>query len=161
MKANLRLILWIILAVCGFPWCSYAKPMATLSLEEALQSKYIVIAEVVRFSPEQNVSYFSGVTARYDVKQILKGPAMRQKIIILYEFHDGSVCLEPKNWRFDPESLPKKKSHWILFLNESDRVYITYRGSYGRWTASNDNLAVVKSKIIQEFGELSTSTIIP
>lgn len=129
--------------------CPSAEPMPSPTREEAIHSEWIVIGEYVGYTTSSDISYFRGPIARYLVLDTLKGDRIAGTIRVRYEFHDGSACLPLEHWRFSDEAMPEQRSRWILFLNgliEDAQVYTTYRGSYGRWIASEDN-----KRQLQEF----------
>jgi hypothetical protein len=50
----------------------------------------------------------------------------------------------PEGWKFsEKESMPKKGSEWILFIEfvaAKNNAYETYQGSFGRQPATEENL---------------------
>lgn len=130
-----------------------AEPMMAPKLEEAAKSSTIVVAQYSSFKPFQEpVTYFDGVMGHYTVQKVMKGPQIRDPHInVAYAFHDGSACLEEKDWKFSEKVMPKVGSSWILFLEEpnwkssnTDNAYTTYRGDFGRMPATAVNIEKVQ-----------------
>ncbi len=124
-----------------------AKPMDNPTVEEAIQSKIIIIAEYIDYSKQGKIGYFNGPIANYKVIQVLRGKLLDETISIHYDFQDGSACVLLKGWRFSDNLMPKKDSQWILFLKDKSgdgKSYMTYRGDYGRWPVNEENLFVTK-----------------
>ena len=128
---------------------AYAKDMYSPTLTEAIaQSQWIVVAEYVSYAASDEIGYFYGPLAKYKIINVLKGEQLKGNIQIGYEFHNGSACIELENWQFSDELMPKDNSRWILFLKNNEQgAYATYRGDYGRWPASSENLQKVKEQL--------------
>lgn len=127
-----------------------AKPMLAPTLEEALRSPSIVVAEYVGVLPEQQITYFSGARVEYKLLEVLKGPSLASTFSVRYQFTDGSACLEPKNWSFEKELMPARGNRWILFLQgeEESGARTTYRGSFGRREASPLQVSEIKRMLL-------------
>lgn len=132
---------------------AHAKPMMPATPEEAVKWPLIVTAKFVGYElPKQynqETLYMSGLVATYDVGKVLKNkatpPGLPQTIKVNYAFHDGSACLADQSWHFEAKQMPKKGSSWILFLMpQSNQAFSTYRGDYGRWPATNEQLKRVE-----------------
>ena len=120
-------------------------------------------------SDNQNL-YFAGVDAQYKVESVLKKSndpivsklSLNRTIRVNYAFHDGSACLAPPDFKLDLSKtqsasgkatvgsrayLPEVNSRWILFLNPtgSFNQFSTYRGDYGRWPVTAENMKKVQS----------------
>lgn len=95
-----------------------AKPMDNPTIEEVIQSNWIVIAEYIDYSKQGKIGYFNEPIANYKVIQVLRGKLLDETIQIYYEFQDGSACVLLKGWRFSDNLMPKKGSQWILFLKD-------------------------------------------
>ena len=132
---------------------TYSKLMRAPTFEEAVEwSKYIAIAEYSQYSiGGRKITYFDGPRATYKVIEILKGETLPETIEIQYKFTDGSACLRPKDWLFNDKIMPQKGSRWILFLlsedHKEENAWITYRGDYGRWTLTDENLNKIKNRL--------------
>jgi len=123
-----------------------AKPMIAPTMQEAMRSPLIVVARYCDYRTDaEGVSYFRGPQAHYRVEQVLKGKAPAQDLWVRYDFHDGSACLEPKEFRFSPNLMPAKNSRWLLFLKTDGKDWTTYRGDWGRQTA--DKAAEVRKRL--------------
>jgi hypothetical protein len=131
----------------------HSAPVLGPTEQEALEhSAFIVVAEHAGYSKKWfgKIDYFHGPLADYRVIQVLKGGALPKRIRVRYDFHDGSPCLSPPDWKFKEEFMPAKGSRWVLFLEEkSDRddFWQTYRGDYGRWPANKANIDRVKKLV--------------
>lgn len=128
--------------------------MLAPTIEEAIESsQYIVVAEYSEYSKrwQHKIGYFYGPRATYKVSQTLKGNSPLLKVIrVRYDFHNGSPCIEPEKWTFDKKIMPHKGSLWILFLKSKDNeedIWETYRGDYGRWEATDENLNKIKNQL--------------
>lgn len=128
-----------------------AKPMDRPTSEEAVQkSQSIVLAEYLDYEDQLKVDYFTGIVARYKVIKVFKGEETLSNIKIHYLFHDLSACLKPKDWAFNKKILPQPNSQWVLFLiSKENKIYFTYRGNYGRWPATKENLEQILTVINQ------------
>ncbi len=134
---------------------SAAKPSSTPTVEEAALSPVIAVCAYSGYEKESPKSYFGGVKAEYRIVDLLKGK-LSGKIPVNFDFHDHSPCLEPPNWKFEEGLLPKAETRWILFLRPSEKAgepFGTYRGSFGRWPATPENLARVKKLLENPAGE--------
>ncbi len=126
-----------------------AEPMMAPTKKEAAQSKWILVAKYKGYKPFQlPVTYFNGVMAQYKIAKILKGPEVKDpNINVAYAFHDGSACLAEQNWKFSDAKMPKIDSDWILFLDDPSfnssytNAFITYRGDFGRVSATSSSIA--------------------
>lgn len=128
---------------------SSSSPMMAPTVQEAVdQSQYIVVGEYSGYSSDSHpIDYFYGPQASYRIVEHLKGEKLQGKIVIRYDFSDGSACIAPEDWAFSGQMMPKKASRWILFLQNSDnagKVWNTYRGDYGRWPATQENLDQIR-----------------
>jgi hypothetical protein len=133
---------------------AFAEPMMQATLKEGLQqSPNVVIAHYIDYDRQSPAAYFSGVKSKYQVESVLKGNTFSKGSVInvQYWFHDGSPCMEPDDWRFNPaQDMPKKDSRWILFLTgkrNKTTAYDTYRGDYGRWRADPAKITEVTKAI--------------
>jgi hypothetical protein len=77
---------------------------------------------------------------------MLSGSNLNEIIAVCFDFNDGSACLSPDGWNFKEDKMPEKNSEWILFLDEEDkdRTFRTYRGEYGRWKATSENVREIE-----------------
>ncbi|MCE5286723.1 MAG: hypothetical protein LLG02_12865 [Pelosinus sp.] len=142
----------VFLQVCIFICSSMvalAKPMNSPSIEEAIKSDLIVIAEYKGYKPQQEkIEYFVPPIAKYSFIKMLKGNNVDKEINLIYEFQDGSACIEKESWKFSEELMPVVGSKWILFLKCKDgEYYSTYRGDYGRWRLTDQNYEEVTNLI--------------
>ena len=119
------------------------------TLEEALRSPLIIVAEYIGPLPEQKMTYFSGARVQYKVVEVLKGTPPVSPLSVRYLFNDGSACLEPEGWTFEKERMPSRRSHWILFLTGTDESgeHQTYRGNFGRREATPAQVSEVKHRL--------------
>ena len=128
-----------------------AKPMPSPTKDEAVASPWIVVGRYRGYhkSSVEKIGYFNGVIAVYEVEEVIKNGPFPKKIEVYYEFGDGSACIAPEDWNFDKALMPRAGSKWILFLKrESEQhVYMTYRGDYGRWKATEENVAAIKKAV--------------
>lgn len=134
---------------------AHAKPMLAPTLERMMaEAEGVVVGTYQKSVEKHSVSYFSGVTALYRVEDVLWGklPLVKNQVIaVRYAFHDGSACLPPEKWEFNPRQiLPGEGSRWILLLKKpapkaSDpNRYETIRGDAGRLPATKETLQQVK-----------------
>jgi len=151
-----------------------AKPLPPPSADEALDSPWIVTATYTGYKrdalasatsqdPNSNSDpflthapnlsekgdYWLPIIAYYRIDNIIKSPQKSVRpteIKVDFSFDDNSICIQPENWHFRESMMPEKGSKWILFLKDKDslEVFKTYRGDYGRWEATRDNLQKVR-----------------
>jgi hypothetical protein len=140
----------------------YAEPMPLPSDEKAVASDWIVVAKYIdhavpsgedraRGSKEGR---FLGVYADFMVEEVLKPSSdetinllsLKKPIHVWYDFFEDGWCIPPEGVIFSESLMPPKGSQWILFINQakSFRRFGIYRGKYGRWTASKENIGKVK-----------------
>lgn len=167
MGKNSRFVISLMLgtaAVLGVGIVS-AKPMPAPELEEAVKSDWIVVGRYLGHAPVASTNgdaqklYFRGLDAEYQVESVLKPStdpitsrlSLKRPIHVNFAFQDGSACMPPRGFKLEADSLPSVGSRWILFLKSAYAFnhYSTYRGSYGRFSATPDNLALVK-KIVEK-----------
>lgn len=126
----------------------YSKPMPSPAPQKAIKSKWIVIAEYTGYKKDNSgeISYFQGPIANYKILKSLKGNIIEKNVNIRYDFQDGSACMALKGWEFTKGKMPSVKSKWILFLkNMNDKqIYSTYRGDYGRWKVTEENIKKIE-----------------
>ena len=160
MKLNLleAVILGILSLFCLAGSVS-AKPMPPATLAEGLQDSVVLRCRFIGLATSAyERTYFSGVRARYRVEAVIKDNRQKvfQKVVVgkllevVYRFDDGTACLAPPDWRFDPAMMPALNSSWILILKEaSDKagkpVFETYRGSWGRFRYSEEKLRAIEA----------------
>ncbi len=141
----------ITLILFAIPCYIYGKPMFAPTKEEALRSKWIVIAMYVGYKQplSGNVNYMQGPIARYKIIRILSGDNLGKTINVRYDFHDGSACLPLEGWKFTKDKMPQVKSEWILFLNQENdnKLFTTYRGDYGRWESTEENIKDIEEAL--------------
>lgn len=135
--------------------------MAESSLEEAVQSPYVVLASYQGHEPVSSRSnediYLSGFKASYKIASVLKtSPSSTivnalelkpgEKFDVQYLFHDLTPCIADKYFRFSESLMPTKGSKWFLFLKTryEKQDWQTYRGSEGRLQATEANSKIVK-----------------
>lgn len=110
--------------------------MLPASTAEACRSPSVLVARYRGWQPYKAdpPEYFKPPVAEFEVNETLSGPPIRGSIRVRYDFHDGSPCIAPQEWRFSEDELPEIGSSWVLYLSPGagDDVYLTYRGDYGR-----------------------------
>lgn len=136
-----------------------AKPMPPATLAEGLQNSVVLRCRYIGLGESASeTTYFSGVRARYSVEAVIRDNRQKvfQKIAVgkllevVYRFDDGTACLAPPDWKFDPAVMPAFNSSWILILREaSDKagkpVFETYRGTWGRFRFSEEKLRAIEA----------------
>ncbi|HOJ76487.1 MAG TPA: hypothetical protein PLZ08_00115 [Bacillota bacterium] len=152
MKKGLLLILSVVNFLL-FQFVVEAKPMVAPDVKEAVvHSTSIVIAKYKHYSSNNTIDYFNGPIATYSLEEILKGAAVNKTLKVKYRFEDGSACLPEDGWQFHDLIMPKKGSSWILFVDsKTDGIFNTYRGNYGRWEATPENIRIIKDLIIDNY----------
>ena len=87
-----------------------------------------------------------------------------ETVELSYAFTDGSACIEPNEggtptFTFSETMMPAAGSRRILFLLPQDpgektaSPRTTYRGDYGRWEATPENLAKVRAALAGQGGK--------
>jgi tetratricopeptide (TPR) repeat protein len=114
-----------------------------LSIDTAIRSEAIVLATYEGYD-KGDIHFNNAPIAHYVIKKVLKGADMNARLNIRYEFHDLVNTAMPEGWKFsEKESMPKKGSEWILFIEfvaAKNNAYETYQGSFGRQPATEENL---------------------
>lgn len=121
-----------------------AEPMPPASIEEGLGTSIAVVsAEYQGYRRRQSgrIGYFEPPVARFRVVATLYGkPPAASAIDVYHDFHDGSPCLEPEHWRFNPSMMPEPGSRWLLILQPGkENIFRTYRGNFGRMPDTPEN----------------------
>ncbi len=153
MKKNIisykYLFVIVVIFLIGHIKSSWAKPMPAPTKTEAYKSEYIVIGEYIDYQAKEEINYFQGPIAKFKTIRILKGIDFPGILNIRYDFHDGSACLPLEGWVFSKDIMPKSGSFWILFLNKNKEyeVFTTYRGDFGRWEATEENIAELEKAL--------------
>lgn len=147
-----KLVVMIFLCVWGLSFSgALGKPMYSPTKEEALKSQYIVIVEYIGYEKQalKEIDYFNGPVARYKVIRILRGENLPEILNVRYDFHDGSACLPQEGWKFTDDTMPQVASQWLLFLNQQGGTssFATYRGDYGRWQATKENIKEIEEAL--------------
>jgi len=139
----------VIIFLVGYTKYSWAKPMFAPTKAEAYKSEYIVIGKYIGYQAKEEINYFQGPIAKFKTIRILKGINLPGIFNIRYDFHDDSACLPLKGWVFSKDIMPKSESAWILFLNKNKEyeIFTTYRGDFGRWEATEENIAEVEKAL--------------
>lgn len=147
----------------------FSKPMPSASPQEAATAaRWVVVAKYLKHEDASRLkdedAYFRGVKCQYLVERVLKPTAKSdlsaiasgKKIDVQYFVHDFTPCLFPQGWKLEDSEFPEPNSSWILFLTplsqsggKSVKNFSTYRGNYGRWPATAENL----EKVSQLLGE--------
>ncbi len=127
----------------------FAKPMLAPTKDQAFNSPLIAIVEYTGYKVDGKVDYFSGPIGQYKVIRLLKGANSSEVLDVRYDFTDGSACIKESGWKFTEGLMPEKGSSWILFLDKDSQMKYrtTYRGSFGRWDASLENIQEVESAL--------------
>jgi hypothetical protein len=134
------------LVVTVAPLAVLAKPMESPTEAEAWASEAVVTAQYVDRDTSVVPTYFDGAITHYRVTAVHRGTLRVGDVIPLrYAFTDGSACLEPTGWKFKDKVMPAKGSAWVLFLRRTNDEWWTYRGTYGRWEATTENLKRVRA----------------
>lgn len=131
----------------GMATTATAKPMPAPTLSQAVRYPHVVVCEYAGAEANEKSTYMGGVTAKYKPVTILAGGDLPTTFSVNYQFHDGSGCIVPPNWTFREKVMPKKGSKWTLFLKPGAKIgssFQTYRGSFGRMPATDENLAKVR-----------------
>ena len=127
---------------------SESKPMPSPTMQEALNSKIIIIGEYRGHETLffKKIDYFNGPIAIYEKIDVLKGKNIPNIVKVRYDFSDGSACIAEENWKFSKKLMPRIGSKWILFLNpEKERkIFTTYRGDFGRMETTSKNVKKIK-----------------
>jgi hypothetical protein len=147
-KGIMKKLLVIMSLLCFISFSSvFAKPMFEPTKDQAFNSPLIAIVEYTGYKLEGKVDYFSGPIGKYKIIRLLKGANVPEVLDVRYDFSDGSACIAEAGWRFTEDLMPEKGSRWILFLDKDSQMKYrtTYRGSFGRWDASPENIQEVEN----------------
>lgn len=127
----------------------FAKPMFEPTKDQAFNFPFIAIVEYTGYKLEGKVDYFSGPIGEYKIIRLLKGANLPEVLDVRYDFSDGSACIAEAGWKFTEDLMPEKGSRWILFLDQDTQMkyWTTYRGSFGRWDASPENIQEVEDAL--------------
>lgn len=124
-------------------------------LNAFLKSESVLVAEFKSYeTPDGPVTFNNPPTATYKIVQVLKGPPLNKTLPVRFEFHQkirGSGE-RPSDWNWQPDSMPKVGSKWIIFIQNSVPVagrFETFHGAFGRQEFTEKNIDEIH-RIIQE-----------
>jgi tetratricopeptide (TPR) repeat protein len=108
-----------------------------------------------------DISWNEPPIVHFRLYNILKGPPLNKDIKVRFEFHDYLNKTMPKDWQWSEKLLPEKGSKWILCIEGAypkRGALETYQGSYGRQTASDQNLTDVYA-ILDKYNMRNTNKV--
>ena len=154
----MRIIVFGLIAFC-FVSVADAKPMESPSFDDLCsQTTNVIVAEYQSYEtdcPSQDIDYFHPPVAIFKKLQIVAGDEAASEISVRFDFHDGSACMAPAEWKFERGQMPQRGDRFILFLTErNDKgTYSTYRGDFGRFLQSPDayKIAELAQDCIRKF----------
>ena len=122
----------------------YSRSSKALTYENAYKySEFIGICSYQGYDPSDNITFYHPPIAQFRIEQILKGPKLNRAMPVRFEYHDKSGVEPDKDWKFSADKMPKQGSKWLLFTEmaiPTNGAFETYRGSYGRQEATEENL---------------------
>lgn len=122
----------------------YTKSKQALTYENAFKySEFIGICSYQGYDSADGITFYHPPIAHFRIEKILKGPKLNRAMPIRFEFHDKSDGEPEKGWKFSADKMPKPGSKWLLFTEmaiPTNGAFETYRGSYGRQEATEENL---------------------
>jgi len=142
-----------ILIVTTLPLLSaFAKPMEEPLLpaspdeicgsDSAVEATYESYKQRASSDP---ISYFNPPLAVYRVTKQLHGVKTPEQIAVMFQFDDGSACIEEEGWKFSEKLMPEKGSKWLLFLKPgSEGEFNTSRGTSGRIPIGEKSASVLE-----------------
>jgi hypothetical protein len=145
----MRLVVFGLTAFC-FLNVAEAKPMESPSFDSlCAQTSNVIVAEYQSYgpsSPPQPIDYFDPPVAVYKRVQTMAGDETASEIRVRFDFHDGSACMAPSEWKFEPGQMPQRGARFILFLTEKNDkgTYSTYRGDFGRFLQAPDSYKIAE-----------------
>lgn len=133
----------------GLTWESPSHAPPKTFEDMCKRSRNIIVAEFERYGFEEGLKPSEFIWANYKVILKLKNPeSISGEITTEYAFNDIPNNVKPESWKFSKVMMPKKKSKWILFLENfcpSTNTYYTYRGTYGRMPYDEKTIDKVKN----------------
>jgi len=113
-----------------------------------LGSEWIGICEYRGYEKPKNgpILFNNPPTANFYWTEWIKGPPLNRHVPIKYKFYEHDGMTKPEGWKFGPDKMPAVGSKWIIFIPNAIPVeggFDTYKGSYGRQEATDDNLGSI------------------
>jgi tetratricopeptide (TPR) repeat protein len=121
-----------------------------------LKSEWIGICEYRGYEKKENILFNNPPTAQFYWTKCLKGPPLNHDMPVKFKFYEYDGQPKPAGWKFSEDKMPKKGSKWLIFIPNAVVVpggFDTYRGSYGRQEATEDNLGTIYAIIEAHHGQ--------
>jgi len=131
-------------------------PAGADSLNAFLKSEWIGICEYKGYEKKENILFNNPPTAHFYWTKCLKGPPLNHDMPIKFKFYEYDGAPKPEGWKFGEDKMPKKGSKWIIFIPNAVVVpegFDTYKGSYGRQEATEENLGSIYAIIEAHHGQ--------
>jgi len=114
-------------------------------LNAFLGSEWIGLCEYRSYEqPKKHKILFNNPPiAIFHVVDCIKGPPLNKRLPVRFKFYEYDGVAKPAGWEFGPDKMPREGSKWIIFIENAvpiDGAFDTYKGSYGRQEATDDNL---------------------
>jgi tetratricopeptide (TPR) repeat protein len=125
-------------------------------LDAFLQSEWIGLCEYRGYQKKDHILFNSPPIANYHLVKWLKGPPLNKDMPIRYKFYEYDGAPKPDGWTFGPDKMPKIGSQWLIFVPQAvvrEGAFDTYKGSYGRQEANDDNLGRILEIIESHHGQ--------
>ncbi|MBS2006684.1 MAG: hypothetical protein JST01_06565 [Cyanobacteria bacterium SZAS TMP-1] len=128
--------------------------IARTTLEDAFNaSEWIGDCEYAKYESIGKISPCNPPVAIFSDWRVLKGPPFGHALPVIWEFDQFASQKDREAWKFSPDMMPKKGTHWIIFMPLAvpiqDRGFETYGGSFGRMEATAENLEAIARLIEQ------------
>ena len=113
-----------------------------------LASEWIGLCEYKSYEEpkKQKILFNNPPTAIFQIMDCIKGPPLNKRLPLKYKFYEYDGVAKPEGWTFGPDKMPKPGSKWIIFIQNAvpiDGAFDTYKGSYGRQEANDENLGKI------------------
>jgi tetratricopeptide (TPR) repeat protein len=118
-------------------------------------SEWIGICEYKGYQKKDRILFNNPPIANFYWKKILKGPPLNHDMPIRFKFYEYDGQPKPKDWKFS-EAMPKVGSQWLIFIQTAvprEGGFDTYKGSYGRQEANEQNLGEIYAIIEAHHGQ--------
>jgi len=145
----MRIVIFGLTVFC-FLSAAEAEPIAAPSFDAlCAETKNVIVAEYQSYepsSPTQPISYFDPPVAVFKRLQTVAGDETASEVRVRFDFHDGSPCMAPSEWKFEQGQMPQRGARFILFLTEKNDkgTYSSYRGDFGRFLQAPDTYKIAE-----------------
>ncbi|MBS1994024.1 MAG: hypothetical protein JSS83_26110 [Cyanobacteria bacterium SZAS LIN-3] len=123
-----------------------------------LASEWIGVCEYRGYQAPKNqkILFHNPPTANFYWTEWIKGPPLNHHLPVKFKFYEYDGAPMPAGWTFGPDKMPKIGSKWIIFIPNAVPVeggFDTYKGSFGRQEATDENLGKILAEKESHHGQ--------